>query len=241
LATDFLERSSDLALATLTSYQTISKMKKLILILSAVLITTMMTISCGIGESKEEASPKEVTIGKQVWMTENLNEDKFQNGDPIPEAKTDEEWVRAGRESRPAWCYYNNDPDNGEKYGRLYNWYAVNDPRGLAPKTWRIPSMAEWDILSDYLGYDEAAVRMKSKIGWEHSGIGNNRSGFSGLPGGFRDSNGTFSEFGKSGHWWSTTEVNDNNVFHRELNFLSDFPCIYLANKGEGLSVRCLD
>ena len=232
-------------MATLTNYQANSKMKKTSLILSSVLICAMMTTSCGIGTSKEEASTKEVTIGKQVWMAENLNVDKFQNGDPILEAKTDEEWVMAGREKRPAWCYYDNDPANGEEYGKLYNWYAVNDPRGLAPKTWHIPSIEEWCILTDYLENDEAAVKMKSKTGWEtgwdNSGNGNNRSGFSGLPGGFRDSTGTFREFGKSGCWWSSTEVNDDNVFHRELSVGMDILLIFMAKKGEGLSVRCLD
>jgi uncharacterized protein (TIGR02145 family) len=63
-----------------------------------------------------------VTIGNQVWTTKNLNVDKFRNGDPILEVKTDEEWLKAGENKQPAWCYYNNDPANGEKYGKLYNW-----------------------------------------------------------------------------------------------------------------------
>lgn len=73
---------------------------------------------------------EEVKIGDQIWMTRNLNVDKFCNGDPIPETKTNEEWIKAGENGKPAWCYYDNDPANGEKYGKLYNWYAVNDPRG---------------------------------------------------------------------------------------------------------------
>lgn len=84
-----------------------------------------------------------VTIGNQVWMTKNLNVDKFRNGDPIPEAKTDEEWIKAGENKQPAWCYYENDPANGEKYGKVFNWYAVNDPRGLAPEGWHDPTEEE--------------------------------------------------------------------------------------------------
>ena len=97
-----------------------------------------------------------VTIGNQVWMTKNLDVDKFRNGDPIPEAKTEEEWLKAGESEEPAWCYYRNDPKNdfGEKYGKLYNWYALNDPRGLAPEGFHIPSSEEWEILEFSIGRD---------------------------------------------------------------------------------------
>src|SRR6476661_4573763 len=74
-----------------------------------------------------------IKINDQVWMLENLAVDHFRNGDSIPEAKTVEEWVRSGKEARPAWCYYENNIDSGAKYGKLYNWYAVNDPRTIAP------------------------------------------------------------------------------------------------------------
>jgi uncharacterized protein (TIGR02145 family) len=84
-------------------------------------------------------TPNEVQIGTQIWMTKNLDVSKFRNGDPIPEAKTDEEWVKAGENKQPAWCYYENNPANGAKYGKLYNWYAVSDARGLAPVGYHIP------------------------------------------------------------------------------------------------------
>jgi uncharacterized protein (TIGR02145 family) len=102
-----------------------------------------------------------VTIGTQVWMTKNLDVSTFRNGDPIPEAKTDEEWKKAGENKQPAWCYYDNDPANGAKYGKLYNWYAVNDSRGLAPVGYHIPSDAEWTKLEVFLGAD-AGNKMKS-------------------------------------------------------------------------------
>lgn len=119
-----------------------------------------------------ETTPKpmnqfaEVTIGHQVWMTKNLDVDKFRNGDPIPQAKTDEEWTTAKYRKEPAWCYYNNDPANGAKYGKLYNWYAVNDPRGLAPVGYHVPSNAEWSKLENYLG-NNAHIKMKSMGGWK--------------------------------------------------------------------------
>jgi uncharacterized protein (TIGR02145 family) len=82
---------------------------------------------------------EEITIGDQVWMAENLSVDTFRNGDPIPHAETDEQWVDASENGQPAWCYYDNDPANGKKYGKLYYWHAVNDPPGLAPEGSRYP------------------------------------------------------------------------------------------------------
>ena len=108
---------------------------------------------------------KTVTIGTQVWLKENLNVSTFRNGDPIPEAKTAEEWQAAGDAKQPAWCYYDNDPKNGAKYGKLYNWYAVNDPRGLAPAGYHVPTDEEWSVLIGLLGND-AGKKMKSQNGW---------------------------------------------------------------------------
>ena len=92
------------------------------------------------GEYHEPFQCKTATIGTQVWMAENLTVTKFRNGDPIPEARTAEEWLRAGNNKQPAFCYVNNDPNTVSQYGVLYNWYAVNDRRGLAPEGWRIPA-----------------------------------------------------------------------------------------------------
>ena len=99
------------------------------------------------GKEFSDSIVKEISIGKQVWTTENLNVEKFQNGDLIPFVETDEQWHEAGENEQPAWCYYDNDPSNGKKYGKLYNWYAIIDPRGLAPEGWHIPSDKEWTIL----------------------------------------------------------------------------------------------
>jgi uncharacterized protein (TIGR02145 family) len=107
-----------------------------------------------------------VTIGTQTWTTKNLDVATFRNGDLIPEAKTDEEWKAAGENKQPAWCYYDNDPANGTKYGKLYNWYAVVDYRGLAPAGWHVPTDGEWTVLENSIGYD-AGKKMKSSSGWE--------------------------------------------------------------------------
>lgn len=184
---------------------------------------------------------KEVKIGNQIWMAENLNVSKFRNGDPIPEAKTDEEWKRAGENKQAAWCYYDNDPTNGNKYGKLYNWYAVNDPRGLAPKGWRIPSDEEWTSLIHFLGGDSlAGKKMKSTIGWNENGNGSNESNFLGLPGGTRNDNGTFYNIGSNGYWWSSTELDTTNAWNRFL--YDDYGSVYRYDdsKRDGFSVRCL-
>jgi len=180
-----------------------------------------------------------VTIGTQVWSTKNLNVSTFRNGDPIPEAKTIEEWERAGENKQPAWCYYNNDPANGAKYGKLYNWYAVNDSRGLAPVGYHIPSDAEWTKLVDYLESD-AGTKMKSTQGWVSDGNGTNSSGFSGLPGGSRGDDGPVDAIGGYGFWWSSSENLTLYAWGRYLQYFSGG--VYRGNygKAEGFSVRCL-
>ena len=111
----------------------------------------------------KEEEIQTINIDKQVWMKENLTLDRFRNGDLIPEVKTSKEWEKAGDNLEPAWCYYDNDSINGEKYGKLYNWFALNDPRGLAPEGWHIPSDEEWTKLIHELGVNDAGTKLKSK------------------------------------------------------------------------------
>ena len=109
-----------------------------------------------------------VQIGNQKWTEFNLNVSTFRNGDSIPEAKTSEEWQKAGIDKQPSWCYYENDSNYGSRYGKMYNWYAVNDPRGLAPQGWHIPNREEWGILVQYCGgYKVAGTKIKTKEGWD--------------------------------------------------------------------------
>ena len=182
-----------------------------------------------------------VRIGTQVWMKKNLNVDKFRNGDLIPHAKSNEEWQAAGRNQMPAWCYYENDPSNGTRYGKLYNWYAVIDSRGLAPHGWHIPSDAEWTQLTDFLGGEAiAGKKMKSSGRWKNNGNGSNESRFSGFPGGFRYGIGTFDAKGYYGNWWSSTESNLGNAWDRNLGYGLDSVGRYNDDKKGGFSVRCL-
>ena len=197
------------------------------------------------GKYKAEVSiqriASSVKIGPQVWATENLNVDRFRNGDPIPQAKTDEEWERAGKNKQPAWCYYENRAKNGETFGKLYNWYAVNDQRGLAPKGWHIPTDAEWTQLTDLLGgVSIAGAKMKSISGWDGNGNGTNTSGFNGLPGGYRYYNGTFDFQGSYGYWWSASETITFNAYYRDLNHFYNGLCRSSYHKEGGFSVRCL-
>lgn len=188
-----------------------------------------------------------VTIGPQVWMTKNLDVATFRNGEPIPQAKTKEAWKKAGDNQQPVWCYYNYDPANGAKYGKLYNWYAVNDSRGLAPVGYHIPSDAEWSILRENLGVQYYNGGMKSKSGWNScksneycKGIGTNTSGFSGLPGGICYDDGTCFYIGRFGSWWSSTEDSTWSAWSRHL-YHNSADCSRTYNtKNQGFSVRCV-
>ena len=179
--------------------------------------------------------------GTQVWDSLNLDVSTFRNGDPIPEIKSAEEWSKAGENGQPAWCYYENDPANGAKYGKLYNWHAAKDSRGLCPTGWHVPSDEEWTVLTDYLGGEDAAGgKMKSTSGWDNDGNGNNSSAFSGLPGGYRDDRGTFIFNGSFGYWWSSTEGSTNYAWSRYLPNASDRVTGGNNHKSNGLSIRCL-
>jgi uncharacterized protein (TIGR02145 family) len=134
-----------------------------------------------------------VKIGDQIWMTSNLDHVRFQNGDIIPQAVSDDEWKQAGDNKQPAWCYYNYDSSNGEKFGKLYNWYAVNDSRGLAPDGWIIPKNSDWTILFNTIGGEElAGFKLKSNTGWINDDNGSNSTLFNGKPGGCRYDDGSF-------------------------------------------------
>ncbi len=181
-----------------------------------------------------------VIIGNQEWMINNLDVDTFRNGDNIPEAKTNEEWIQAGENKQPAWCYYNNDPAY-RSYGKLYNGYAVNDPRGLAPDGWHIASLVEWNQLFEYLGGDKVAgKKMKSTAGWFENGNGTNESSFTGLPAGNRDPDGTFDNIGLYGEWWSSSEINAYDAWNSYLSYKNGSAWANLLVKKYGLSVRCL-
>lgn len=180
-----------------------------------------------------------VKIGSQIWMSANLGVTRFRNGDSIPEAVSKEEWIKFGQEGKPAYCVIQNNKSDGIKYGKLYNWFAVADPRGLAPKGWHIPSDEEWTILTDYLGGGVAAAMSMRVVNSYDDGNSNNAS-FSGLPGGARALNGNFYGFESFGYWWSGTESKNHTAWMRVLSYsIVDINSL-CYNKICGLSVRCI-
>ncbi len=195
---------------------------------------------------------KSVKIGTQTWMTENLNVDRFRNGDLIPEAKNIKDWYYAGNNGQPAWCYYDNDPANGSKYGKLYNFYAVSDPRGLAPEGFHVPSVNEWDLLTSFLGGESVAgKKMKSTSGWKTypgGGNGSNSSKFSGLPAGERrrglfelsTKEDLFNYIGESCYWWSSTQIDEKSAYPYYLHYSWQNLEKGYNEKYEGFSVRCI-
>jgi hypothetical protein len=156
-----------------------------------------------------------VKIGTQEWTVKNLDVTRYRNGDIIPEVKDPKEWVEL---KTGAWCYFDNDPKNGEIYGKLYNWYAVNDRRGLAPEGFHIPSDIELDNVPNLK--DSAR--------------------FNGLPGGYRYDSGIFYNIGNYGNWWSSTNKDKSNAWNRFLNYNYGNVEKSVSNKTNGFSVRCI-
>ncbi len=197
---------------------------------------------------------KSIKIGNQEWMTRNLDVDRFRNGDLIPHVESDEEWKKVGKNGQPAWCYYDNDPENGKKYGKLYNWFAVNDPRGLAPEGWHIPSAEEWTILEEFLGKDIASHKMKSVDDWKwtsskwkgeqnvveiHNGNGHNSSGFNALPGGWRYDDGGFYYINKEAYFWNAIENYDygNELLHLFENYGNVYRTLVAYSVGASIRI----
>jgi uncharacterized protein (TIGR02145 family) len=188
-----------------------------------------------------------VAIGTQIWSTKNLDVARYRNGDPIPQVTDPTQWANL---TTGAWCWYNNDSATyGATYGRLYNWYAVNDPRGLAPQGWHVPSNREWDIMTKFLdptvdttflGFTgtDVGTKMKNTSGWEGGGNGSNSSGFSGLPGGDRYVDGAFYGVGIGGIWWSDDEFDTTLAWDRTLYGLNAIVYRYYFGKTNGVSVR---
>jgi uncharacterized protein (TIGR02145 family) len=177
-----------------------------------------------------------VKIGKQEWMIKNLDVEYYVNGDPIPQVQNPQEWenLKTG-----AWCYYNNDQIIGKVFGKLYNWYAINDKRGLAPSSFNIPTMLDWQELFDKLGNHAAGLKIKSQTGWKDNGNGTNESKLNLLPGGYRNYS-TFFGIDEYTHLWSSTEENNNSAYYVDFNFYGDNVFSTHTFKYSGFYVRCL-
>ncbi len=191
---------------------------------------------------------EEVQIGKQIWMAKNLDVTHFRNGDLIPEVNDNNEWQLAFNKKAPAWCYFKCKSSNGEKLGKLYNWFAINDKRGLAPNGWKIPTTKDWMEVNSILG-DQAGRKMKSKTGWESKGNGNNESNFNAIPGS-NDRNGMGMFSGVSSlevqkgyvFYWAANQDRENAEYANSVYLTYDDDVLHFDTtlKSFGLSVRCI-
>lgn len=182
-----------------------------------------------------------VLIGDQCWMMENLKVTHYRNGDPIPHVTDGGTW--SGLTSG-AYCEYGNNPAHVATYGRLYNWYAVDDSRNIAPEGWHVPTDAEWQTLVDYLGGSSVAGGKLKETGTTHWNPPNegatNESGFTALPGGFRYDYGHFYSMGVSAAFWSSTEDDGGHAWSRHLDFFHSQVVRLDDDKWAGFSVRCV-
>jgi len=182
-----------------------------------------------------------ITIGMQVWMAENLRVTHYRNGDAIPDVTDGSAWSAL---TTGAYCWYDNDENENEKYGTLYNWYAVDDSRGLCPTGWHVPTDGELTAFTTYLGgEDVAGGKMKSVNDlWISTNYdATNLSGFSGLPGGYRlEFDGDFFLNGLVGYVWSSTQYDADKAWYRYLAYDGASVHRYSIFKERGFSVRCL-
>ncbi len=192
-------------------------------------------------EDIDENIYRTIEIGGQCWMKENLRTSRYQDGSAIQNITDSGQW---GEIDFGAWSYYDNDSENHEPFGKLYNWFAVDDSRGLCPVEWRVPGESDWMALTDYLGGWTAAGGKMKETGtqyWESPNRGaTNESGFSGLPGGGRESNGNFAGMGQSAFFWSATRDDVASAWARDLYYDDASVWTFSVPGSLGMSVRCI-
>ncbi len=224
-------------------------------------------IACGDPVSYQGYDYTTVQIGDQCWFAENLRNENYENGDAIPASLSDSEWTSAASgsvvvygEDLGSGCNSDYSPDINAcdpaqsliEYGRLYNWHAVNDERGLCPNGWHVPTDGEWMTMEMALGMLESEVngtgwrgtdqgmQMKTTYGWRDGLNGTNTSGFSGLPGGGRHLGGyLFFNAGDAGYWWSSTS-SESGAWSRHLDYWVTTVRRISMPPNRGYSVRCI-
>ena len=193
-----------------------------------------------------------IQIGDQVWMAENLKVTHFRNGEAIPHLTDEVEWYRL---STGAYCEYDNNSENLEIYGCLYNWFAVIDIRNIAPEGWHVPTDEEWKQMEISLGLSQSEADTSGFRGtdqgsqlagkaslWNEGALVNNAvfgsSGFASLPGGYRGFAGNFYNMGSNTYFWSATHSHRDSAAGRTLSY--DSASVYRSNGGKrfGFSVR---
>jgi len=209
----------------------------------------------GICTDYDGNSYETIQIGNQEWMAENLKTTHYNNGDVIPNITNNGDW---GSLTSGAYGDYDNNPSNSDTYGRLYNWYTVDDERGVCPDGWHVPSDAEYKTLEMYLGMSQSeadgtgwrGTNEGSKLAgnanlWNDGNLENNAefgtSGFAGVPSGYRISSiGNYYYVGNNGYFWSSTEGNSNSAWYRRLYYNNTNVYRNYTNKHYGFSVRCV-
>jgi len=221
------------------------------------LISIIQTIQVGVNDVDGNRY-KVIMIGNQLWMAENLRTTKYNDGTTIPLVTDNTAWSNL---TTPGYCWYDNNSANKDTYGALYNWYTVNTGK-LCPSGWHVPSDDEWTIMQNYLiangfNYDgttfgnKYAKALASTTGWTSSAVtgavGNtdypskrNATGFTALPSGYRETDGTFKLIGSVSHWWSSTESNEINGYDREITYYFSGMSRNTPTKQSGCSVRCI-
>ena len=211
--------------------------------------------TCGDPVSYQGYDYETVQIGEQCWFAENLRSD-YQDGDAIPSNLLDDDWENAitgavsvyGQGESVCNAYSPNgdacdETWSLEQYGKLYNWYAVNDERGLCPQGWEVPNNEAFDLLIDFLGGSQVAgTELKSAFGWQNGGNGTDSSGFSAMPGGHRAPDGSFGSSGGSTYWWSSSAaVSESGGWVYALYQQTGHVGINNnEDRHNGLSIRCI-
>jgi len=182
-----------------------------------------------------------VKIGSQTWMVENLKTTHYRNGNPISNVTDSAVWSNL---TTGAYCNYNNDANNSTTYGRLYNWYAVNDSRSIAPTGWHVPTDDEWTTLTNYLGGIVVTGGKMKEAGYTHWKSPNtgatNETDFTALPGGYRHGDGAFNDISYDGNWWSSTESSTDIAWDRGMSFDNSYVFRDCSSMTFGFSVRCV-
>ena len=183
-----------------------------------------------------------IVIGEQTWMAENLRTTRYQNGDSLPNITDNDLW---GRLASGAYCNYNNTNslDTIATYGRLYNYYAVADDRNIAPTGWRVPNIADWIILIEYLGGDTIASNKLKEVGnthWRNPFESDNSSGFTAVPSGRRYLSENYSGIRGYSVFWTSSEYNETNAGFLYLFFFSSNVNKGVNYKENGYSLRCI-
>jgi uncharacterized protein (TIGR02145 family) len=178
-----------------------------------------------------------VEIGSHCWMAENLKSASYTNGISIATGLSSTDW---DNNTTGAYKHYNDNSSNNTTYGKLYNWYAINNSNGLCPDDWHVATDAEWtDLYNAVGGISVANPKMRSATGWSPNS-GNNSSGFTALPGGFFGTNSQFAGLGDQAYFWSATQNDATSAFTIQLYNGLDEVFDYAVDKNAGMSCRCV-